>query len=190
MEPRPIAWVDRVAIVYVSDPGAELPLEHGVRPDVPQFATPHMVEPSFLIDLHTILAGRTSKKYTGDLMSGRVDASVAIRRVAHAIPIPREYSIALYMCSDEMCELLAAVDENCMSEIAHQWRALLWPKPQPYKPEAENQRQTRSAILSRLATLAQEARRSGRKLMVRLEYRQRARDAETGTVRETQTTRH
>lgn len=59
MEPRPIAWVGRVAIVYVSDPGAELPLEHGVRPDVPQFATPHMVEPSFLIDLHTILAGRS-----------------------------------------------------------------------------------------------------------------------------------
>lgn len=189
-EPTPTEWIGRSAIVYVSGPAAELPLEHGVRPDLPQFATPHLVEPSFLVNLHTILLGRTLKEYIANFKNGRVDASVAIRSVAHAVPIPREYSIVLYVCSHELCKLLAATDENRVTEVARQWRALLWPGPQPYEPEAENRCQIRATILSQLVTLAQEALRSDRKLMVRLEYRQRRRDAETGAVREMQASRH
>jgi hypothetical protein len=128
-------------------------------------ATPttfRMVEPSFFIDLHTILLGCSLEEYLEDFKSGRADTSVAIRSIAHAIPIPGEYSIALYVCSEELCQLLAATDEKRVTEIAHQWRALLWPMPQPYEPEPEKRRQNRTAILAQLVTLAQDALRSGR----------------------------
>jgi hypothetical protein len=190
VEAKPIEWIGRSAIVYVSDPATELPLEHGVRPDLPQLAASRLVEPSFFTELHTLLLGRNLQEYIEDFKNGRVDASVAIRRVAHATPIPREYSIMLYMCSDELCKLLAAVDEKRVTEIAHEWRALLWPRPQPYEPEPEDRRQNRAAILSQVVALAQEALRGDRKLMVRIEYRQRRKDPETGAVREVQATRH
>lgn len=189
-KPKVTERVNRSAIVYVNDPAAELPLEQGVRLDLPQFATPRLVEPSFLVDLHTILTGRTQKDYLEEFKEGAVDASVALRSVARAVPIPGEYSIVLYVCSDELCKLLGAADEKRVTEIADRWRALLWPRPEPYEPEPESRRQFRAVILAQLVTLAQEALRSDRKLMVRLEYRQRRRDAETGMVRETQSTRH
>jgi hypothetical protein len=189
-EAKPSEWTSRSAIVYISDPVAELPLEHGVRPDLPQLATSPLVEPSFFTDLHTILLGRTLKEYIEDFKDGRVNASAAIRSVAHATPIPREYSIALYVCSDELCKLLAATDEKRLHEITHRWRGMLWPKAQPYEPEPENRLQHRAAILSQLVALAQAALRSDRKLMVRLEYRRRRKDPDTGEVREPQATRH
>lgn len=188
-EPKTIEWIGRSAIIYVSDPAAELPLEHGVRPDLPQFATP-LVKPSFFTNLHTILLGRTLKEYIEDFENGRVDASVAIRSIARATPIPREYSIMLYVCSDELCKLLAAADEKRVTEIAHQWHALLWPTPPPHELEPENRRQNRAAILSQVVALARQALGRDRKLMVRLEYRQRRKDPETGMVREVQATRH
>jgi hypothetical protein len=189
-EPKPIEWIGRSAIIYVGDPAAEPPLEHGVRPDLPQLAPSRLVEPSFFTELHTILLGRTLKEYVEDFQNGRVDAGMSIRSVAHATPIPCEYSIVLYVCSNELCELLAAIDEKRAIEIAHEWRALLWPRSQPYEPEAESRRQNRVAVLVQLIALAREALRSDRKLMVRLEYRQRTKDPETGAVREVQTTRH
>lgn len=189
-EPKPTEWIGRSAVIYVSEPAAELPLVHGVRSDLPQFTTSRLVEPSFFIDLHTILLGRTLEEYIEDFKSGCTDTSVAIRSIAHAIPIPGEYSIALYVCSDELCKLLAAMDEKRVTEIAHQWRALLWPTPQPYEPEPEKRRENRTAILAQLVTLAQDALRSDRKLMVRLEYRRRRKDPETGAVLEVRTTRH
>lgn len=189
-ESNPAEWIGRSAIVYVNDPTAELPLEHGVRPDLPQFSTPHLVEPSLFSNLHTILLGHTLKEYIEDFKNGRVDQSEAIRSVARVIPIPREYSIELYVCSDELCKLLAATDERRVTEISHQWRTLLSPKPSPYESETETRRQIRADILSRLAALAREALKSNRKLMVRLEYRQRTRDPATGVVGKVQPTRH
>jgi hypothetical protein len=189
-EPKPTEWIGRSAVIYVGEPAAELPLEYGVRSDLPQFTTSHLVEPTFFIDLHTILLGRTLKEYTEDFKHGHADTSVAIRSIAHAIPIPGEYSIALYVCSDELCKLLAATDEKRVTEIAHQWRTLLWPMPQPYEPEPDKRRENRTAILAQLVTLAQDALGSDRKLMVRLEYRRRRRDPETGAVREVRSTRH
>jgi hypothetical protein len=189
-EAKPSEWITRSAIVYVSDLAAELPLEHGVRPDLPQLATTHLVEPSFFRDLHTILLGRTLKEYMEDFKDRRVDASATIRSVAHATPVPREYSIVLYVCSDELCKLLAATDEKRLHEITHRWRAMLWPKAQPYEPEPENRLQHRAAILLQLVALAQAALRSDRKLVVRLEYRRRRKDPGTGEVREPQATRH
>jgi hypothetical protein len=189
-EPKPTEWIGRSAIIYIIDPAAELPLEHGVRADIPQFSTPHLMEPSFFSNLHTILLGRTLEEYIEDFKNGRVDESAAIQCVARAIPIPREYSIVLYRCSDELCKLVSATDEKRLTEIARQWRVLLWPRPHPYEPEGEERRQIRAAILSQLVRLAQEALRSDRKLMVRLEYRLRKKDAETGAVYEAQATQH
>lgn len=189
-EPKPTEWIGRSAIVYVIDPAAELPLEYGVRSDLPQFSTPHLMEPSFFSNLHTILLGCTLKEYIEDFKNGRIDESMAIRCVARAIPIPREYSIVLYRCSDELCKLIAATNEKRVTEIAHQWLALLWPRPQPYERESESRGEIRAAILSQLVALAQEALRSDRRRMVRLEYRQRRKDAEAGTLREPQATRH
>jgi hypothetical protein len=180
----------RSAIVYINDPAAELPLENGVRPDLPQFTTSR-IEPSFLTNLHTILLGRTLIEVIEDSQSGRVDAErAAIRRVASAIVIPQEYSIELYMCSDGLCKLLATTKEQRVAEIAHQWQTLLWPRPQPYESETESRRQFRAGILSQLVTLAQEVARSDRKLMMRLEHRMHRRDADTGMVRVSEVTRH
>ena len=147
MEREPTEWIGRSAIVYVSDPAAEPPLEHGVRPDLPQFAVSHFVEPSFFVNLHTILRGRTLNEYIEAFNNRRIDASAAIRSLAHATPIPREYSIVLYVCSDELCKLLGAADENRITEIAHRWRDLLSPGPKPHAREAQNRSENRAAIL-------------------------------------------
>jgi hypothetical protein len=126
-----------------------------------------------------------------DFQNGRVGAeSAAIRRVASAIVIPQEYSIELYVCSDELCKVLATTEEQRVTEIAHQWHTLLWPRPQPYESETESRRQFRAEVLSQLVSLAREAARSDRKLMMRLEHRKRRRDADTGTVRVSEATQH
>jgi hypothetical protein len=113
-----------------------------------------------------------------------------IRCVAHAVPIPREYSVQLYVCSDELCKLLAALSEQRVTEIAHQWRTLLWPGQQAYESETDGRRLSRVGILSQLVALAQGALASGRKLLIRLEYRQQRKDGDTGTVRTSRATRH
>jgi len=188
-EQRPTEWIVRSATGYVNNPATELPIEQGVRPDLPQFTSPHL-EPSFLINLHAILLGRTALEIAEDFQNGRFGAERTIRRVAHAIPIPHEHSVQLYVCSDELCKLLVATEEQRVTEIAHQWHILLGPRPQPYESETDSRCQIRAWILSQLVTLAREALRSDRKIMIRLEYRQHRRDADTGTVRKSEPTRH
>lgn len=189
-EQQPTEWIVRSTIVYVNDPVAELPLENGIRPDLPQL-TNSRLEPSFVTNLHAILLGRTLKEVMEDIQNGRVGAeSATIRRVASTVVISQEYSIELYVCSDELCKLLAATEDQRVTEIAHHWHTLLWPRPQPYESESESRRQFRAGILSQLVTLAREAARSDRKLMMRLEHRKHKRDADTGTVRVSQATQH
>jgi hypothetical protein len=174
--------------VYVNDPAAELPIDQGIRPDLPQI-TCSRLDPSFLADLHTILLGRTRMDIVEDFQNGRVAKGEAIRRVAQSIPIPKEHSIQLYVCSDDMCNLLAAAKEDRVADVVQRWRVLLWPSLQP-SAEPEAGRRFRGWVLRQLVTLAQEAVRSDRKLMIRTEYRRHTRDATTGAARGPEQTRH
>lgn len=166
-------WVVCSGTVYVNDPAADLPLEQGIRPDLPQFTCVGL-DISFLTDLHTILTGQTRE---------------GIRRVAHSIPIPKEYSIQLYMCSEELCHLLANSGEERVADIVQRWRTLLWPSLQE-SLEPESRRRFRATVLPQLVSLSREAISSRRRLMVRIEYRRHARDATTGEVRKREDTRH
>ena len=186
---QPADWVDGSATYYVNDPRAELPLEQGVRSDLPQFTSAGL-SPSFLGELHLILQGRTAREAAQEYQDGRVARENAIRRVAHAIPIPHEYSVQLYVCSEELCGLLAALDETRVADIALRWRALLWPSLYQEGSTPESLNRLRARILAQLVVLAKEAVSSGRKLMMRVEYRRNTRDADTGTVHRTEETRH
>ena len=179
-EGPPADWVECSATCYVNDPRAELPLEQSLRPDLPQFTSAGL-SPSFLAELHLILQGRTAMDAAQEYQEGRVTRENALRPVAHAIPIPHEYSVQLYVCSDELCGLLAALDETRMADIALRWRALLWPSLDQDGSVPENLNRLRAGILPQLVTLAQEAVSSGRKLLMRVEYRRNTRDAERYT---------
>jgi hypothetical protein len=188
-EGQPAEWVEGSATYYVNDPRAELPLEQGVRPDLPQFTSAGL-SPSFLGELHLILQGRTAMESSQEYQDGRVARESAVRRVAHAIPIPHEYSVQLYECSEELCGLLAALDETRVADIVRRWRALLWPSLYQDGSAPENLNRLRAWILPQLVALAREAVSSGRKLMMRVEYRRNTRDATTGVVHRTEETRH
>lgn len=181
-------WILCSGTVYVNDPAAELPIEQGIRSDLPQF-TSEGLDLSFLSDLHVILQGRTGMEIAEDFQTGRVAKGEAIRRVAHAIPVPKEHSIQLYVCSEEMCDLLAATEEERVADIVQRWRTLLWPALQQ-SAEPESRRRFRARVLPQLVSLAREAVRSRRKLMIRIEYSRQTRDGTTGIVRGPEQTRH
>jgi hypothetical protein len=182
-----VDWVVCSGTVYVNDPAAELPLEQGIRSDLPQFACVGL-DASFLTDLHTILRGRTPMDLIQDFQKGRV-TEPGVRRVAHSIPIPKEYSVQLYMCSEELCRLLADSGEERVADIVQKWPTLLWPSLQE-SLEPDSRRRFRAAVLPQMVSLSREAIRSRRRLMVRIEYRRHARDAITGEVRRREDTRH
>lgn len=181
-------WTVCSGTVYVNDPAAELPLEQGIRPDLPQFTCVGL-DLSFLTDLHMILMGRTRLDVIEDYQKGRVAERKGILRVAQSIPIPKEYSVQLYMCSDDLCNLLATAGEERVADIVQRWHILLWPSPQE-SAEPEGRRRFRAAALPQLVSLSRKAVSSRRKLMIRIEYRRHTRDATTGTVRKHEDTRH
>ena len=188
-EGQPTEWVEGSATCYVNDPRAELPLEQSLRPDLPQFTSAGL-SPSFLGELNLILQGRTAIEAAQEYQDSRVAKENAILRVAHAIPIPHEYSVQLYVCSEELCGLLAALDETRVADIALRWHALLWPSLYQDGAVPENLNRLRASIVQQLVALAKEAVSSGRKLMMRVEYRRNTRDANTGAIHRTEETRH
>ena len=188
-EGQPAEWVEGSATCYVNDPRAELPLEQSLRPDLPQFTSAGL-SPSFLGELNLILQGRTAIEAAQEYQDSRVAKENAILRVAHAIPIPHEYSVQLYVCSEELCGLLAALDETRVADIALRWHALLWPSLYQDGAVPDNLNRLRASILPQLVALAKEAVSSGRKLMMRVEYRRNTRDANTGAIHRTEETRH
>jgi hypothetical protein len=188
-EGQPAEWVEGSATAYVIDPRDELPLEQGVRPDLPQF-TSGGLSPSFLGELHLVLQKRTAIEAAEEYQEGRVARENAVRRVAHAIPIPHEYSVQLYVCSEEFCRLLAALDDTHIADIALRWRALLWPSLHQNGSVPESLNSPRASILPQLVTLSKVAMSTGRKLMLRIEYRRNTRDATTGVIHRSQETRH
>ena len=77
-----------------------------------------------------------------------------------------------------------------VADIVRRWRALLWPSLYQDGSAPENLNRLRAWILPQLVALAQEAVSSGRKLMMRVEYRRNTRDADTGVIHRTEETRH
>jgi hypothetical protein len=188
-EGQPADWVDGSATAYVNDPATELPLEQGLRPDLPQFTSARL-SPSVIEELHLILQGRTAMEAAAEFRSGRAVGESATRRVAHAVLIPHEYSVQLYVCSEEMCRLLAALDEQRVADIALRWQNLLWPSVHEDGTVPESVGKFRASILPQLVMLARVAVNTERKLMLRVEYRRNIRDALTGAVRRSEETRH
>jgi hypothetical protein len=175
------------ATVYVTEPAGELPLEQGIRFDLPQW-TRRGLAPSFFENLHLILAGRNLEQALEDWRNGRARKK-SLERVAAAVLIPSEHSVHVYGCTDELCELLAALDEQRATDIAKRHRCLLAPSTQHEEKDPYGPHLFRVPTLMRLATLAQEAKRSARKLRVRVDYRRRTRDV-TGGISGTEPTRH
>jgi hypothetical protein len=173
--------------VYVSDLAGELPLEDGIRFDLPQW-TSRGHDPSFFEDLYLILSGRNQIQALEDFRNGRATKQ-SLQRIASAIPIPLEHVVHLYECTDELCELLAALDEQRATDIAKRHRHLLWPTPEQEEKDPSGPHRFRVPTLMQLAALAQEAKRSARKLRVRADYRRRTRDA-SGRTSGSEPTRH
>jgi hypothetical protein len=180
-------WLDCSGTAYVNDPAAELPIEQGLRFDLHQFTSPGL-DPSSVADLRGILLGRTMIEIAQDFQKGVVTES-PLRRVAYAVPIPHEHSVQLYVCSDELCKLLAALDEQRASDVAHRW-GVLSSSADPDAAGPEGRYQLRVRILQQLARLSRVAESTGKKLMLRVEYHRRTGDACNGPASGSEGVRH
>jgi hypothetical protein len=180
-------WISCTWTVYVGDPAAELPIELGVRSDLPQL---HVVglPTAFLERVHAILLGKTEFEMAKEFAAGRGKAPT--NRIAAATVAPREFSVHIFVCSEDFCRLLVATDESWASDVARRWRALLRPSLYQGEPEPDAREGLRESVLRQLANLARVANTSNRKLMVRVEYRRQVKDTVTGEVRGYQETRH
>jgi hypothetical protein len=184
-KPQVTDWMDCSGTAYVNDPAAELPVDQGPRFDLPQFTSPGL-DPSSVADLRRILLGRTMIEIAQDFQNGVVTEN-PVRRIAHAIPIPHEHSVQLYVCSDELCKLLATLDEERANDVARRWCVL---SPSSDGAGREGRYRIRVRILQQLAALSRVADCAGKKLMLRVEYRRRTGDAGTRRVRWNDGTRH
>jgi hypothetical protein len=184
-KPEVTEWLDCSGTAYVNDPSAELPIDQGIRFDLPQFTSPGL-DPSSMADLRRILLGRTMIEIAQDFQNGVVWEN-PVRRMAYAVPIPHEHSVQLYVCSDELCKLLATLDEQRANDVARRW-AVLSPYSDGVGPESGYRLRVR--ILQQLAALSRDADSTGRKLMLRVEYRRQSGDVGTGRVRRNEGTRH
>jgi hypothetical protein len=179
--------LDCSGTAYVNDPAAEMPIELELRSDLPQFTSPGL-DPSLFEDLLRILLGRTMIEIARDFQNG-VDWERALRRVAYAVQTPHEHSVQLYVCSDKLCKLLSSLDEQRTNNVAHSWSRQSSPA-HPDGGAAETRYQYRIWILQQLVTLSRLAESTGKKLMLRVEYRRCMKDPTTGRVHRNEGTRH
>jgi hypothetical protein len=181
---------DCYGTAYVIDPATELPLEQTLRPDLPQFASARL-DPSFLSELHAVLLGRQIPDIDAHrrrrVADGTLTGKKPIERVASAVRLSGKHSIALYACSAELCALLAALDEQRASDISRQWNDLVWPL---HIKVVQDPSADIDSVLVRLASLARSAAASGKRLMVRVEYRRNTIGADTGRLPGDKEVRH
>jgi len=67
-------WMDCSGTAYVNDPATELPIDLGLRSDLPQFTTPGL-DPSSVADLRRIVLGRTMLEMVQEFQNGVVRES-------------------------------------------------------------------------------------------------------------------
>src|SRR5690242_15910482 len=101
-------WIDCSWAVYVNEPASELPLELGVRSDLPQF-TVRGLDPSFLGQAYTILLGKTAFDVAREYQDNALATEDRARRVAEGVVIPNELTVQVSVYSDKVCRLLAAM---------------------------------------------------------------------------------
>jgi len=180
--------MDCSGTAYVNDPAMELPIDQGLRSDLPQFTTPGL-DPSSVADLRRIVLGRTMLEMVQEFQNGVVTES-AVRRIAYAVPTPNEHSVQLYVCSDELCKLLADLDEQRTNDVARRWGWGLLCSPRPDAVGPESLYQLRVRNLQQLIALSRIADSTGKKLMLRVEYRRHCRNADSEPARRNEATRH
>jgi len=184
-------WIDCSWTVYVNEPASELPLELGVRSDLPQF-TVRGLDPSFLGQAYTILLGKTEFDVLREYQDNALSTEDRARRVAEGVVIPNELTVQVSVYSDKVCRLLAAMDEQRIVDMAGRWPVLLFPSMQQpgSDPGPSSRQQLRESVLRQLAQLARNAVDSGRRLMCRVEFRRCTKDPATGRVHRIEGTRH
>jgi hypothetical protein len=184
-------WIDCSWTVYVGEPAAELPLELGVRPDLPQL-TVRGLDPSFPGQAYTILLGKTEFDVVREYHDNPAAMEDYVKRVAEGVVIPNELTVQVLAYTDKVCRSLASMDEQRIVDMARRWPILLFPSIQQHdcEPGLSPVRQLRESVLRQLAHLAREAVGSRRKLMCRIEFRRCTKDPETGRVHVIEATRH
>jgi hypothetical protein len=190
-KPEVTEWIDCSWTVYVGEPASELPLELGVRPDLPQF-TVRGLDPSFLRQAYTILLYKTEFDVVREYQNKYAATDDRARRIAEGVVIPNELTVQVLAYSDEVCNLLATMDEQRIVDMARRWQVLLFPSIQAQGSEAgpSPTQQLRELVLRQIAHLAREAAGSGRKLMCRVEFRRCTKDPTTGRIQKTEGTQH
>jgi hypothetical protein len=125
-KPEVTEWIDCSWTVYVNEPAAELPIEFGVRSDLPQFTVTGL-DPTFLGQACTILLGKTEFEVARECQSSPDAIEDRAQQIASAIVVPNELTVQVSAFSEKMCRLLASVDEQRAADIARRWHALLRP---------------------------------------------------------------
>jgi hypothetical protein len=189
--PEVSEWIDCSWTIYVIEPASELPLELGVRPDLPQL-TVRGLDPSLVSDAYTILLGKTEFDVVREYQDNPAAMEDRARRVAEGVLIPNELTVQVLAFTDKVCSSLASMDEQRIVDMASRWQFLLFPslKQHGSEPGASPVQQLRESVLRQLAHLAREAVGSGRKLMCRIEFRRCTKDPVTGRVHKIEATRH
>ena len=141
-------WIDCSWTVYVNEPASELPLELGVRSDLPQF-TVRGLDPSFVGQAYTILLGKTEFDVAREYQDNAVATEDRARRVAEGVVIPNELTVQVSVYSDKVCRLLAAMDEQRIVDMAGRWPVLLFPSMQQpgSDPGPSSRQQLRESVL-------------------------------------------
>ncbi|HEY8508070.1 MAG TPA: hypothetical protein VIL32_06930 [Steroidobacteraceae bacterium] len=163
-DPRP-SGVATEGTLFVADPQeADAALSSAPSLQAPQFTRSGM-DASALNEVFAVLQAQGSPP---DWTSLR-----PMRRIATSQQRPPGRKVQIYECSDELCELLAGLNEARITEIARKWQRLLANPLEPMEREPEHRVEYRMTVLRRMMQLAQAARSTGKKLLLRVVHRRR-----------------